>query len=1022
MKRKIFVLVFLALFSVTFLGEKSEKQEFFEDFSVDKGLWQEYDPTNKIELDYTYDHRLEFNHWRRYQAGYVAREYPVQDFVLEYDINITDDGGNANVIGPGFSDTPGTMDTIQNGVYTVYYAGFGGPQIDIATFVNGSVEWSWGGWGEIPNRIWINTNTTYYVRFEKNGDTLKLSIFSDPDRTTHISGSPKTVTTNLINTTFNNFHAVNGYLADPQDNWEWTTGWIDNIYVKGQITPTNTQEIFEDFSVCNSDWVEYDPKNKIEINCTNNHRLEFNHWIRYEPGYVYRPFSTTDFVLEYDINISNHGGNGNIVGPGFSDTPGTMSEIQNGIFGVFYAGWPGGGGVPHLALRIYENKKQILEWTQFLDFLISMNKTYYVRLEKIENEVTISIFSDAARTSHINGSPKTFTTNLTNTAFNYFYAINGYHTSPQDNWEWTSGWIDNIHVLGTWTNQPPVVDAGLDQTVEQETHEGTEVTQIGHVSDANGDALTYQWKQGDTELASGTIPAPNEPPTDAEVTLTHIFPPGEHTVTLTVSDGEISSSNDVLIIVEDTIPPNSSISFDPVPNNVGWNNTDVKVTITAADTNSSVKEIHYTLSTGFSDVVIGDTAEFTLEEPVKYTIEYYAVDNGDNVEYPPKQAAVKIDKMTPQTGYTIVGTPTANPNEYKDTAEVTLTATDDLSQVKEVKYSINGNWNTVTGNEAKFTLGEPGTYTINYYAVDYADNVESTQQLTVKIVDTIPPVSMLTTNPAAPGGFDGWFKSAVQVTITAEDNGSGVKEIYYKKDSDIVFTIVQGNHAVFYPGDGTYTIEYYAVDKAGNEESPHKTYSFKVDTADPETAAAIHGNGSGNTYINHAAILLKASDATSGVKEIHYIINGSETVVSNANATINLNQVGTYTIQYWAIDNSGNQETHHSLQIEIISPQAGVVVIKNIIANLPDTSFAKNAQNRRNALLNKLDQVMAAIDSGQYKDAINKLVNDISKKTDGCITFGATDKNDWIVDCQAQSQLNTWINILVAGLTEMMNG
>jgi len=246
MTKKIFILAVLTLFSVTMLGAKSGKpnfdyqkypaylnyQEFFEDFSTDNGEWTEYDPNNKIQLDYAYDQRLEFNQWRRYYPGYVSRPYPVQNFVLEYHIKITDDGGNANIVGPGFSDIQGTIDTIQNSVYAVYYAGYGGPQIDIATFVNGSVEWSWGGWGDTPNRIWINTNTTYYVRFEKNGDTLKLSVFSDPDRTTHISGSPKTVTTNLFNTTFNYFYAVTGYLTPPQDNWEWTTGWIDNIYVR----------------------------------------------------------------------------------------------------------------------------------------------------------------------------------------------------------------------------------------------------------------------------------------------------------------------------------------------------------------------------------------------------------------------------------------------------------------------------------------------------------------------------------------------------------------------------------------------------------------------------------------------------------------------------------------------------------------------------------------------------------------------------------------------------------------------
>jgi hypothetical protein len=350
-----------------------------------------------------------------------------------------------------------------------------------------------------------------------------------------------------------------------------------------------------------------------------------------------------------------------------------------------------------------------------------------------------------------------------------------------------------VYVFEHRVNQPPVVDAGLSQTVEQENPQGTEITQVGHAYDADGDALTYQWKEGDTTLAPGTIPAPNTPPTDENVSLTHMFPPGVHTVTLFVSDGELSSSDDVIIIVE----------------------------------------------------------------------------------------------------------------------------------------------------------------------------------------DTLLPVSTLTTNPTVPDGLGGWFKSAVQVIITAEDTGSGIKEIYYKKDSASVFTVVHGDRAVFSPGDGAYTIEYYAVDKTNHEESPHNFYSFKVDTVNPGTTAEIHGNGDKNTYINHAAILLEASDTMSGIKEIHYMINNNETVVSNSKVSINLNQVGSYTIEYWAMDNAGNRETHHSLQIEIISPHTGVAMIKKITANLPNSAFAKNAQNLKNALLNKLDQVIAAIDSGQYADAVKKLLNDI---------------------------------------------
>jgi hypothetical protein len=69
---------------------------------------------------------------------------------------------------------------------------------------------------------------------------------------------------------------------------------------------------------------------------------------------------------------------------------------------------------------------------------------------------------------------------------------------------------------------------------------------------------------------------------------------------------------------------------------------------------------------------------------------------------------------------------------------------------------------------------------------------------------------------------------------------------------------------------------------------------------------------------------------------------------------------------------------------------------------LIDTSVLKNA-NMQNALLNKLNAVIAHIEVGNYADALAKLQNDILKKTDGCINSGAADKNDWVKDCDSQA-------------------
>ncbi len=213
----------------------------FEDFSQDTGVWTEYDPDGKIELDFTSDHKLEFNNWIRYNPGYVSRPYITQDFVLDFDIRITASGGNAKIIGPGFSDTLDTIDKVQNGIHVVYYAGFPtvSPRLSINTRVNGTTEWCCSGNPPQPNRINISTNVTYYVRLEKSSSTLTLSVFSDAARTAHVAGSPKTVTTALSGTTLNYFYAVNGYTTSPAGNWEWTTGWIDNLKAcGGTVSPT----------------------------------------------------------------------------------------------------------------------------------------------------------------------------------------------------------------------------------------------------------------------------------------------------------------------------------------------------------------------------------------------------------------------------------------------------------------------------------------------------------------------------------------------------------------------------------------------------------------------------------------------------------------------------------------------------------------------------------------------------------------------------------------------------------------
>lgn len=79
----------------------------------------------------------------------------------------------------------------------------------------------------------------------------------------------------------------------------------------------------------------------------------------------------------------------------------------------------------------------------------------------------------------------------------------------------------------------------------------------------------------------------------------------------------------------------------------------------------------------------------------------------------------------------------------------------------------------------------------------------------------------------------------------------------------------------------------------------------------------------------------------------------------------------------------------------------------DVINNLPDYVF-KNP-NSANALINKLNATLATLSEENYQDVVNKLQNDLLKKTDGCANEGESDKNDWIITCEGQERIYSLI-------------
>jgi hypothetical protein len=87
------------------------------------------------------------------------------------------------------------------------------------------------------------------------------------------------------------------------------------------------------------------------------------------------------------------------------------------------------------------------------------------------------------------------------------------------------------------------------------------------------------------------------------------------------------------------------------------------------------------------------------------------------------------------------------------------------------------------------------------------------------------------------------------------------------------------------------------------------------------------------------------------------------------------------------------------------------------IESLPNTVF--KVKSHKKTLVNKIEAIKTQVANTDYSAALNKLKEDVLKKTDGYLS-GAVDANDWINDLEVQKQLcseiqKIWVMLVLMG-------
>ena len=254
---------------------------------------------------------------------------------------------------------------------------------------------------------------------------------------------------------------------------------------------------------------------------------------------------------------------------------------------------------------------------------------------------------------------------------------------------------------------------------------------------------------------------------------------------------------------------------------------------------------------------------------------------------------------------------------------VSLEAADASSGLAHTYYTLDGVQHIYSG---PFDVIGGGSHAITYWSTDVAGNVEAAHRGWVNIDGDAPSSSDASTPALALAGDDGWRNAAQVVTLSAVDAGtsphSGTAFIEYDLDGAgyVPYTV-----PFMVGAQGSHTLSYRAVDRAGNIETAHDAF-INLDLGAP----AISSSADGDTTWHNADVdvtLTRDDSGGSGLATVEYRAAGEPawTAVSGAGFTIPAaGENGPVTCEYRAADHAGNVSTAScTVKFDTTAPETG---------------------------------------------------------------------------------------------------
>ena len=187
---------------------------------------------------------------------------------------------------------------------------------------------------------------------------------------------------------------------------------------------------------------------------------------------------------------------------------------------------------------------------------------------------------------------------------------------------------------------------------------------------------------------------------------------------------------------------------------------------------------------------------------------------------------------------------------------------------------------------------------------------DSNSCATVNAAAAIPPVSS-----AAPTG--GAYNSTQSVTLSCVASGGLACSIYYTTDGSDPVPQVSPLYTAPIAVSSDTTVKFIARDESGNNELVVNEEQYVIDTVAPTTTAT----PAAGTYPSPGvSVQLNCSDGSgSGCQTTFYTTDGSVPTTSSAVYSQPINIAATTRLQYFSVDNVGNEETSLTSDYTIVS-------------------------------------------------------------------------------------------------------